>query len=113
MAASARPVRICHVGGQEFLIYRKFDETVGVHYLTYPDFAEHPQYTGDGRPFTRSDYVDCPHYKATDPKNPSGQCDDCCWFCREETPLDVIGLCLYEGLRRGTADSSTKNNDLL
>lgn len=93
-------VKICRVGGREFLIYREFDQQVQMHYLTYPDFTEQPAYTGSGRPFTRSDRKGCSHYKPGDPGEPVGECDDCVWFFREETPLDVIGICLCDELRR-------------
>ena len=94
-------VKICRVGGREFLIYREYDEQAQMHYLTYPNFVEHPQYTADGKPFTRSDRVDCSHYKPKDPGEPSGECDDCRLFHREETPLDVIGVCMCDSLRHG------------
>lgn len=94
MPEQKQPIKICRVGGREFLIYREYDERVQMHYLTYPDFTERPEYTNDGRPFTRSDRDDCPHYKPKDHDQASGECGDCRFFRWEETPLDVIGVCM-------------------
>ena len=93
------PVTVCHVAGREFLIYREYDEQMQTHYLTYPDFFEAPVYAGDGRPFARSDYEDCAFYKAKAPDTPLGECGDCLFFHREETPADVIGICMCDARR--------------
>lgn len=93
------PIKICHVGGREFRIYREFDERVQMWYLTYPLFGEQPEYTSDGRPFTRSDQTGCPLYKPEASDDASGECGECVWFRREETPADVVGVCMCEELR--------------
>lgn len=104
MREEKHPIKICRVGGREFRIYREFDEQVQMWYLTYPFFCEKPEYTSEGRPFARSDQTGCPFYKSTALDNTSGECGECVWFCREETPADVVGVCMCEKLRRGKED---------
>ena len=108
MNGQIEPIKICRTAGHEFRIYREFDEQMQMHYLTYPDFSETPMYTGDGKPFARSDYEGCPSYKPKVPDNPLGECFDCVFFQREETPEDVIGICICDALRR-----ENKEADLL
>lgn len=93
MTARGQPVKICRVGGREFRIFREFDEQAHLYYLTYPDFTGRPEYTNDGKPFTRSDKEDCPRYETKNPDDPYEECGDCRYFRREESPRDVIGIC--------------------
>lgn len=93
MTARGQPVKICHVGGRVFKIFREYDERAQSHYLTYPDFTERPEYTCDGKPFARSDKEDCLRYESKNPDDPYEECGDCRFFRREESPRDVIGIC--------------------
>ena len=102
------PIKICKAAGHEFRIYREFDEQMQTYYLTYPDFSETPMHTDEGRPFTRSDYEGCPFYKTKNTDNPADECGDCVFFHREETPRDVIGICICEKLKRETKGGNTK-----
>ena len=99
MDEKARPVSVCRVAGREFKIFRMYDEQVQTNYLTYPDFAEEPVYTAEGRPFTRSDYEGCELHKSDGCGGVFNECGNCAHFYREETPADIIGICVCEKLR--------------
>jgi hypothetical protein len=43
----------------------------------------------------------CPHYKAADPESDFYEdCSSCSFFYSERTPIELIGVCKCEGLRR-------------
>ncbi len=106
-----RPWKICRVGGRVFEIYREYDDFVGHDVGLYPDFRESPVFTDEGRPFATATDEGCAFGK---PKNPAGaqaddyqtygDCGGCAYFHREETPWDIIGVCMC-GARRKRPDS--------
>ncbi|MGI6317860.1 MAG: hypothetical protein ACOX1J_03885 [Dethiobacteria bacterium] len=97
------PYKIFRVGGREFPVYLEYDEQLGKSYPAYPDFEEHPEYTGEGRPFATAEQESCPHCKPNAAgKPPPGDCGGCGWFFREQTPYDLIGVCMCGALRRET-----------
>ena len=98
------PDKICHAGGREFLIYREYDDISEKDILIYPDFGTNPEYTGDGQPFMLSTEEGCAHFAAIEPDDePYRECGVCQWFSGDETPLDVIGVCLCVALKRKDA----------
>jgi len=100
MPEQKQPWKICRVAGREFRIHEEYDEEVGARYPVYPDFAECPEYTSDGRPFTTAEHEGCPHYKTLNPNSPeTDDCGGCRCFCRDETPYDIIGVCMCEAMR--------------
>jgi hypothetical protein len=95
-----KPWRICRVGGRVFLIYKIHNHEHEA-IPAYPDFLKNPEYTDDNRPFTSAVYESCVFYKPTTPDAPvSGDCGGCGWFYREETPYDIIGICMCDVLRK-------------
>jgi len=95
--------RIYRVGGREFTVYLEYDEQLGESYPAYPDFTEHPEYTGEGRPFATAEQESCPHCKPGTPGELlPGDCGGCGWFYREHTPYDPIGICMCGARRRET-----------
>ena len=95
-----RLYKIFHVGGREFPIYLEYDEQLRESYPAYPDFEEHPEYTSEGRPFATAGQESCPCRKPGAPeKPPPGDCGDCGWFYREQTPYDLIGVCMCDARR--------------
>ena len=105
------PWKICRAGGREFEIYRKYDDFVGYEIGIYPDFRKHPEYTAEGRPFATAADDACLHGKPRAPEDDAadgsrdryssyGDCGGCAYFYREETPWDIIGVCMCEALRR-------------
>jgi len=98
---SRRPFKVCRVGGRSFNVCLEYDEHLKESYPVYPDFAEHPEYTGEGRPFATAEQESCPRCKPnTQGKPPPGDCGGCGWFFREQTPYDPIGICMCDALRR-------------
>jgi len=95
------PYRVYRVGGRTFPVYLETDGQTGESFPVYPDFEESPEYTGEGRPFATSAQESCPHGKPKGPgKPPPGDCGDCGWFLREQTPYDPIGICMCDARRR-------------
>ena len=93
--------KICRVGDREFRIDKEYDEEVKESYPVYPDFAEYPEYTGDGRPFATAEHEGCPHYKLAASEGPeTDDCGGCFWFRRDEAPYDIIGICMCDERRR-------------
>ena len=85
------------IGGRKFIIYQEYDEELKESYPVYPDFEEHPEYTDEGRPFATAEQDGCPHCKPKTQGNPThGDCGGCDWFHREETPYDVVGVCMCD-----------------
>ncbi len=102
------PYKVYRAGGREFPVYLEYDEQLDESYPAYPDFEEHPEYTGEGRPFATAEQESCPHCKPSVPEEPlPGDCGGCGWFYREQTPCDPIGVCMCEALRR----EHKKNNE--
>lgn len=101
MPEQRRPYRVCRVCGRVFTINLEYDDHLKESCPVYPDFEEDPEYTGEGRPFATSAQESCPHSK---PKGsgepPPGDCGDCGWFFREQTPYDPIGICMCDARRR-------------
>jgi len=102
-----QPDMICRAGGREFRLFREYDELTENEVLIYPDFKETPEYTDEGRAFRTAGDGGC---ACGEPQNPGdredggydayGECGGCTFFHREETPWDVIGVCMCESLRR-------------
>ena len=96
--------KIFRAGGREFPVYLEYDEQLGESYPAYPDFEDHLEYTGEGRPFATAEQESCHHCKPNAPGKPlpgdCGGCGGCGWFYREQTPYDPIGVCMCEVLRR-------------
>lgn len=108
-----QPYKIFRVGGRRFEIFCEYDSTTGESCPVFPDFEEHPEYTAEGRPFTTADRDDCPYCKSKTPgEEPPGDCGGCAWFNREESPQDVIGVCMCDSLLARTIDQSNTNNCL-
>ena len=107
-----RLYKVFHAGGREFPVYLEYDEQMEESYPAYPDFEEHPEYTGEGRPFATAEQESCPHCKPNAPgKPPSGDCGGCGWFFREETPYDPIGVCMCEELRREMKEIKSESEE--
>jgi len=101
--AGKQPFVMHHVGGREFSVYREYDEERKESYAVYPDFEETPAYTDEGRPFATAVQECCPHAVSKKPGAAlSGDCGGCDWFRREETPHDIIGICMCDTLRKVT-----------
>lgn len=97
------PDRIIRAGGREFYLYREYDEAAKTYTLIYPEFAENPQYTADGRPFSTAEREGCPYYTPPTPDGPdSDDCGGCGYFHREE-PYAIIGVCMCEERRKKDA----------
>ncbi len=95
------PYKVYRAGGREFAVYLEYDEQLGESYPAYPDFEEHPEYTGEGRPFATAEQESCHYRKPGVPGGPTpGDCGGCGWFYRELTPCDPIGVCMCDARRR-------------
>ncbi len=55
--------KIYQAGGCKFPVYIEYDEQLDQSYPAYPDFEEHPEYTGESRPFATAEQESCPHCK--------------------------------------------------
>lgn len=92
--------RVYRAGGHVFPVCFEYDEQLNERHPAYPDFEEHPQYTDEGRLFATAEQESCPHCKpGIDGKPPPGDCGGCGWFSREQTPYDIIGICMYDARR--------------
>ncbi len=101
MPDQKRPYRVCRAGGRMFTIYLEYDDRLKESYPAYPDFAEHPEYTDEGRPFATAEQESCASSKSKTAEEPMPfDCGGCGWFFREQTPYDLIGICMCEGQRR-------------
>lgn len=84
-----------------FTIYLEYDEQLKENYPVYPDFTAHPEYTEEGRPFTTAEQESCTHCKPKTAGEPKPfDCGGCGWFYREQTPFDLIGVCMCEARRK-------------
>ena len=100
MANQKQLWKIFNVGGREFRIDREYDQEVDESYPVYPDFMENPEYTDDGRPFTTAEHEGCHHYRPAVSEDPeTDDCGGCFWFRRDETPYDIIGVCMCNTLK--------------
>ena len=96
-----QPYKVYRVGGRRFPIYLEYDDQLDESYPAYPDFEANPEYTEEGRPFATAEQESCPHRKPNAPGGPPpSDCGGCGWFHREETPIDPIGVCICDALRR-------------
>ncbi len=103
-----RLYKVFHAGGRDFPVYLEYDGQLDESYPAYPDFEEHPEYTGEGRPFATAEQESCPHCKPnTSEKSPPGDCGGCGWFFREHTPYDPIGVCMCD-MRRHEPKSESE-----
>lgn len=95
MPEQKRPYKVFRVGGRKFSIYLEYDEQLKESYPVYPDFVEQPEYTGEGRNFATAEQESCPYCKSpvSGISRPS-DCGGCCWFHRDQTPYDPIGVCM-------------------
>ena len=102
MKQEKRPDKICRVGGREFQIFREYDDICEKDILIYPNFSENPEYTDEGCPFTKAVCEGCPHFahKSLKKKHNYEDCGSCKWFRRDETPLDLIGVCMCSALKK-------------
>ena len=96
-----RLYRVFRAGGRSFPVYYEYDAQLDESYPAYPDFAEHPEYTAEGRPFATAEQESCHHGKPIAPEGEKpGDCGGCGWFHREQTPYDPIGVCMCGARRR-------------
>lgn len=102
-----RPWKICRVAGRTFEIHQEYDALVGHDVGVYPDFQERPEYTDNGRPFATATDEACAHSVPRDPDSSEtedystyGDCGGCIFFHREETPWDIIGVCMCDARRQ-------------
>ncbi|MDF3001290.1 MAG: hypothetical protein K0Q48_1409 [Bacillota bacterium] len=85
------------MGGRVFSIYLEYDEQLKESYPVYPDFAERPEYTDEGRPFSTAEQESCAQCKPKTSGEPKPfDCGGCGWFHREQMPYDPIGLCMCD-----------------
>ena len=95
------PYRVYRAGGRSFPVYLEYDERTGESSPAYPNFEERPEYTQEGQPFATAAQEACPHGKPGSREEPSpGDCGGCGWFYRENTPYDIIGVCMCPARRR-------------
>ena len=103
-----KPDKIIRAGGREFQLYKYRDEYDGKYILNYPDFQENPEYTDEGRPFVMAIQESCEYLEPTDPEYPDpGDCSGCVW-CRMETPMDAICVCMCESRKRTETGADEK-----
>jgi len=101
MAKRKPPYKTCRVAGRVFLIYLEYDEQLKESYPAYPDFEQYPEYTEEGRPFATAEQERCPYCVPQNPEDPiPGDCGGCGCFFREQTPYDLIGICMCDARRR-------------
>lgn len=99
MPEQKQPYKLCHVGGRTFTIYLEYDEQLKESYPAYPDFTEYPEYTDEGRPFSTAEQESCAYCKSKTAGEPKpSDCGGCGWFQREQTPYDLIGVCMCDAL---------------
>jgi len=104
-----KPYRVYQVGGRNFPVYLEYDEQLGESYPAYPDFEKCPEYTDEGRPFATAEQESCSHCIPNAPGKPSpGDCGGCGWFNREQTPYDLIGVCMCDARRRKNENDSER-----
>ncbi len=108
-----RPYKVCRAGGRSFPIFLEHDGQTGESYPAYPNFEERPEYTKEGRPFATAEQENCPHCKPKVPGEPlPGDCGGCGWFYREQTPYDLIGVCMCGARRRENKESKAEEEKL-
>ncbi len=91
------PYRIYKVCGRQFPVYLESDKDSDDVYPLYPDFAQEPEYSAEGRPFSTSAQEACPYVQAQDRESPlPADCGGCAWVFREHSPYDPIGICLCD-----------------
>jgi hypothetical protein len=78
------PYRIYKVCGRQFPVYLESDKDSDDVYPLYPDFAQEPEYSAEGRPFSTSAQEACPYVQAQDRESPL------------HSPYDPIGICLCD-----------------
>ena len=95
--------KVYQVGGRRFPVFFEYDEQLDESYPVYPDFEKNPEYTDEGRPFATAEQDSCSHCKPVAPGRPMPEdCGGCGWFHRENTPYDLIGVCMCNALRHKT-----------
>ena len=91
--------RVIHAFGRTFEIrygyYEDFEKSTGEPIPIYPNFAEEPAYTEDGRPFVTAMQDQCPFARRK--TKGFGFCNDCVYF---DSGTDLIGTCLCEHRRK-------------
>lgn len=90
--------RIISVDGDAIEVQFRLEELWNVWLGDYPFFADEPRYTASGRPWRNVAHAECPYA--------AGESDDCgsCPHYKREHPMDMIGVCFHEALRRGEGD---------
>ena len=95
MSEQNKVYKVCRVGRRVFQIYLEYDEQLKERYPVYPDFTEHPEFTDEGRPFATAEQESCAHCKPQKQgETKPFDCGGCGWFLREQTPFDLIGVCM-------------------
>lgn len=102
-----QPDKIIRVSGHTFALYNVYDEAERAYMLNYPNFAEHPVYTDEGRPFALSVQEACScgkHYQSGDMQ--PYDCNECAYFALD-APGDAIGVCMCEVRRQEKEEESS------
>lgn len=87
-------IRTYELDGDSLEVTYRYDEDVGMYLGDYPDFAEEPRYTPDGKPWVTVFKEGCPY--ADKEFNDCGSCS----FLEREQPGDLIGICNHKDCRR-------------
>lgn len=96
---SSLPNRIVRVGGCEFHLFAYLDEYTKQKTTDLPEFYDHPEYTGEGRPFASIGQEPCSYAQPRDTSEPTlYECYECKFF-RQGSPPDIIGICMCEKRR--------------
>lgn len=106
---SKKPYRVFRAGGRRFPVYLEYDEQLQESYPAYPNFADRPEYTDEGRPFATAEQESCPHCKPRGHGSPlPGDCGGCAWFYRDKSPYDPIGICRCDQRRKPKTEEEGK-----
>lgn len=82
-----------------------YDELSHKHLGDFPDFADNPRYTPNGRKWTDVICEDCPYADGKDKT-----CGSCSYMLKQEEN-DIIGVCMNEKLRKSADDLLKKYSD--
>lgn len=95
-------IRMICVDNDAIRVKFRYDKDWKIWLGDYPYFEEEPRRTPSGRLWKNAGYIECPH---ADPV--SKDCGSCPHFKREN-PMDLIGVCFHEALRKGAADAADR-----
>lgn len=96
MTNGKRLCHVFHIGQNEIPIYYVYNEELEKEYPEYPDLKASPLYTAEGRPLTLAIYEGCPWQISLADNDKAKDCGGCIYFKQEETPFDLIGICMCE-----------------